>query len=471
MGEVLGQAYPERGVMLGFEPAKGRSKPSTSVAQIIIEPISAETFVLRARGDDRQPQRFGPPRLRTSPVAGARQRQGHWLSGRVLAATEELSKAVVEAAAAVQLEPKNAHYRVTLAQFLVQANRPDEAFDEAHKAVNTSLNRPHLRARATCLMGDLTAAGPRPDFKKALSLHNRAIRLADPLRGDPHPAIRYAAKEVFVDAHLGAAHDIAWGPWKDKSKAVVRWLDLATAEAKDMVAIEGGGPELLFRTHSRCWPRTSACGANWIPRWRSARCWTPAASGSPPRHDPAIKTQAQRALGTALYDAVQIAQSRTDHAAALRYGESAAEYLAMANEAKPSPATAFLLGRLYFRLGAIHALRDADHKAAIIWFDKALPLLDHPSPDNVAADLGRQGEAFVSMGVSYWEVGQRPKAVFLTQQGIRWMEQAVEQKGLDRTAMAVPYGNLAAMHRAFGAAADADRCQELASRAKEGKLK
>ena len=166
-------------------------------------------------------------------------------------------------------------------------------------------------------------------------------------------------------------------------------------------------------------------------------------------HDPALKTQAQRALGTALYDAVQIAQSRTDHAAALRYGESAAEYLAMANEAKPSPATAFLLGRLYFRLGAIHALRNGDHKTAVAWFDKALPLLDRPSPDNVAADLGRQGEAFVSMGVSYWQIGQREKAVYLTQQGVRWMGQAVDQNALDRSALAVPYGNLAAMQRAL----------------------
>ena len=36
------------------------------------------------------------------------------------------------------------------------------------------------------------------------------------------------------------------------------------------------------------------------------------------------------------------------------------------------------------------------------------------------------------MGVSYWETGQRQKAVELTQKGIKWMEQAVKQGTLDR---------------------------------------
>jgi tetratricopeptide (TPR) repeat protein len=471
MGEVLGQAYPERGVMLDFEPAKGPGKPSTNVAEIIIEPVSAETFVLRAEATIDSRYDLARHDLEQAVSLEPGNARAHWLLGRVLGATEDLSKALVEAAAAVQLEPKNAQYRVTLAQFLARANRVGEALDEAHKAIDTSGDRRHVRARATCLIGDLAALGAKPDFKKALSFHTRAILLADPLRGDPHPAVRYAAKEVFVDAHLGAAHDIAWGPWKDKSKALVRWLELAEAEAKDMAAIEGAGPELLFRAHSRALAAYVGLRGELDPEVEVRAALDAGGQWIAASHDPALKTQAQRALGTALYDAVQIAQSRTDHAAALRYGESAAEYLAMANEAKPSPATAFLLGRLYFRLGAIHALRDGDHKTAVAWFDKALPLLDRPSPDNVAADLGRQGEAFVSMGVSYWQIGQREKAVYLTQQGVRWMGQAVDQNALDRSALAVPYGNLAAMQRALGASAEADRFQEMASRAKDGKLK
>ena len=51
------------------------------------------------------------------------------------------------------------------------------------------------------------------------------------------------------------------------------------------------------------------------------------------------------------------------------------------------------------------------------------------------------------------------------------MEQAVKQGTLDRSALAVPYGNLAAMHRKLGADDQADHFQELASRVKEEKLK
>ena len=138
---------------------------------------------------------------------------------------------------------------------------------------------------------------------------------------------------------------------------------------------------------------------------------------------------------------------------------------------KPTPHRRSLLGRLYFRLGAIHAIARARPQAAVAWFDKAVPLLDTRLPDEAAADLGRHGETFVSMGVSYWEVGQREKAVELTEKGIAWMEQAVKQGTLDRSALAVPYDNLAAMHRKLGATDVADRYQEMATRIKSEKLK
>jgi hypothetical protein len=51
------------------------------------------------------------------------------------------------------------------------------------------------------------------------------------------------------------------------------------------------------------------------------------------------------------------------------------------------------------------------------------------------------------------------------------MEQAVAQGTLERPALAVPYSNLAAMHRKLGSTDKADRFQEMASRAKKDKLK
>ena len=47
-GHVLGLSYPERGVLFSMEPGEELGKTSMKVMQIILEPISAEPFVLRA---------------------------------------------------------------------------------------------------------------------------------------------------------------------------------------------------------------------------------------------------------------------------------------------------------------------------------------------------------------------------------------------------------------------------------------
>ncbi len=48
LGEILGQSYPERGVLFSFEPSDTPAKPSMKVSHIILEALSAEPFVLRA---------------------------------------------------------------------------------------------------------------------------------------------------------------------------------------------------------------------------------------------------------------------------------------------------------------------------------------------------------------------------------------------------------------------------------------
>ena len=198
-------------MLFAFEAGKEPDKPSMKVAQLVLEPITAEPFVLRAetmlesrcdlsRRDLEQALSLEPDNARA-----------HWLYARVLATMEQSEKAAAAAGRAVQLDPDNPHYRVTRAQTLAQVGRLSEALAEAQKAAETSQKRLHVKARALCLVGDLLASGPKPDYKQALSFHTQAIQIADPLTRDPHPAIRLAAKEVMIDAHLGAAHDIAWG--------------------------------------------------------------------------------------------------------------------------------------------------------------------------------------------------------------------------------------------------------------------
>ena len=474
LGESLGLAYPERGVLLVFESGKNpesQQKPSMKVAQLILEPITAEPFVLRAetmidtrcdlsRRDLEQALTIEPDNARAQ-----------WLHARVLLMMGQYEKATVAAGRAVRFAPDNPKFRVTHAQALARAGHLTEAIAEAQKAAETSAKRPHIKARALCLVGDLTASGPNPDFKKAIALHTQALQIADPLASDPHPAIRVAAKEVLIDAHLGAAHDIAWGDWKEKGKAVARWLERALAVADELVENDGGDKEQLFRIYVRAMAVYAGLGGKIDPEPTVNAVVDTGNEVIAKVRDPQRKARLQWDLGMALYDAVEICQMQSDHQKALEFGEQAAEYLAKANATKQSPESALLLGRLYFRLGTIHALGEKDHKAAVASYEKAVGLLERPSPEDLAADLGRHGESFVSMGVSYWEVGQQKKAVALSEKGIRWMEQAVKKGTLDRSTLTIPYNNLSAMHRKLGSTDKADRFQKMAGRVKEEKLK
>ena len=64
--------------------------------------------------------------------------------------------------------------------------------------------------------------------------------------------------------------------------------------------------------------------------------------------------------------------------------------------------------------------------------------------------MGRHGKTFMNMGAAYWGAGQRDKGLELTQRGVRYMEQAVQQGILDENAVNVGYRNLAVMRRRLG---------------------
>ncbi len=167
LGEILGTAYPERGVLFAFEPSNGSGKTSTKVMQIVLEPVTAETFVLRAETSLEDHPDLSIRDLEQALTLDPNNARAHWLHSRALTATEQHAKAAAAAAEAVRLEPNNPQYHVTRASRLAQAGRLSEAIEEAQKAVATGQKRLHVKARALCVVGDLTASGPKPDYGKA----------------------------------------------------------------------------------------------------------------------------------------------------------------------------------------------------------------------------------------------------------------------------------------------------------------
>ncbi len=468
LGEVLGQAYPERGVLFSFEPAADPTKALKKVTHIILEPISAEPFVLRAETNiDTRPE-FSLHDAQEAVKLQPANARAHWLRCRALGSLGRYDSAVAAAVEAVRLDPKDARFQVTKAEAMLESGHIVDAIPEAEKAVQMAEQRPHVKARALCMLGDLKGAGSRPDFKKALQYHTEALQLAATMISSKHPAIRVAAKEVVLDAHLGALHDVAWGAWREKERSAENWLSKASDLAQDLVRTEEGSEEYLFRVSTHALTSCVGLQGKFDPtRWakEAVQAGDTMIAAAP---EPARKAQIQWELSVALYDAMQVFQMRGDSEAALKNGELAISYLEKSGRSAQIASAAYLLGRIHFRTGAIHAIHQKDHTLAVKSFEKAVPLLGKTPPPDAMADLARLGDSFVSMGVSYWNVGMKKKAIALTQHGTNLIEEAVRRGVADRKVLSVPYTNLAAMSRSMG---DNTAAIELEAKANSSKLR
>jgi hypothetical protein len=277
--------------------------------------------------------------------------------------------------------------------------------------------------------------------------------------------VRRAAKQVLVSAQLGAACDIAWGQWQQKDRAVPKWLAQAHQAAEDLIDKEGADEIVHLLVLRKALAASAGMQGKLDPV-----AWTKEAIKSgrtqiDSADDPWRRARLEWETGLALYDALQADQARGFHDHALSNSTLVAKYLESAlKQRQETPHGAYLLGRLYFRVGAIHAVELADHRAAAGWFAKALPLLQRPLPTTAVADVGRLGESFVSIGISYWETGRRDEAIRVTKHGVSLINQGIKQRVIDEDALAVPYSNLALMHKEMGRAREAENFAAMAAR-------
>jgi tetratricopeptide (TPR) repeat protein len=460
-GELLGYAYPERGMLFGFDAQSERPH----VAHIVIESIGAAAFLARAEArkhgrfadclaDLRQAQRLAP----TSGRAYA-------LEAEILLWTGELERANKLAAKAVEVEPKELAHRIMLAKVLSASGDHRQALQQALAVVETARAAPLSIAQAYCQLGDCVAASPERDFKQAIDHHMQAARRAAPLTKSDEAALRRAAKEVQLNAYLGAAYDIGQGHWQQKADVAGRWLEAALRVADDLVQHEGAGAETRFRVDEGALAALSGIAAP-----PDASKWTDGAAelgGVLLRDadDAAYKAHVAWRLAVALSDATEIETARGQHERAMQLGNMAMAYFAEGEAvSRQLPTRDYLRGWLCYRMGAIHAIHRADHRQAVAWFRHAVPLLESPAPPSAIVNSARHGETFVSMAVSYWELGERKEALRLTEQGLTLMELASADGQLEKSALAVPYGNLARMHQQLGDAAAARRFADLAAR-------
>jgi tetratricopeptide (TPR) repeat protein len=182
--------------------------------------------------------------------------------------------------------------------------------------------------------------------------------------------------------------------------------------------------------------------------------------------DPWRRRQMDWDVGQALADALTAAQKRGDATDMLDNATLTAAYLERGSEHRELTAAERKgLGELMFRIGIMHSLQRGDHPTAVTWFDRAIPLWDDNDRFDREGELGRLGESYVSMAISYWQVGRREDAVTLSRRGVDLMVAAVDKSQLEERALAVAYGNLATMYAEEGDDQQSKNYAEMASRA------
>ena len=459
-GRRLGRAFPERGVVFGFDSRDAVPR----VQQVILEPIDAEPFVARAASHLHGPYQANLRDLdyaiRSAPDYG----QPYWLRARVLLATGRVASAEHAAASAVGLAPTRAEFRLTWARCLTRLGRDTDAMAELERVIDRPDRPAAVKAQTLLIKGDLVArGGTATPTKRAVDFHMAAIKLLSPLATDRSPMVRRSARRLLIDAHLAVANDIAWGRWQRKPRVVPLWIASASKLADRTISNDSGSRELRLRVahgalQALAGVQPPTDPAAWIAKAEQA------ANEAASQWDDALWAERiRRQLGKAYFHALQLAHGRGDVAEGIHYGQQALANLTIESDNEGGTLEErYQVGWVQFQMGAILAVHREDHDRAVRWYDLAVPNLMQPTPASPLSQRRRHGDALVSMGVSYWEVGNRDKALELTRAGTDLIEQAVAKSAVDTAALTVPYGNLATMHQVLGNVDKAERFADLA---------
>ncbi len=458
-GATLGRAYPERGVMFSYAP----DSPRPRVAQLLLEPVSAEMFLLRveATPSDRYTQKLAD--LERALDIDPKNAEALWLGGKLLAITGNHNDALKLVKQAVQLSPKNDRYQLTQAKFTARAGDHQGAV----VAVKRLLDRTDLtavnRARAELELGDLLATGLRRDYQAAVEHHLAAVKAATPLVSDQDPHIRHDAERILIAAYLGTASDIAQGRWDRKPEVVPKWLRSAEELASGFVQNDAADPMLPLLVWRRTLEVYAVMDGDVVDSAAVVEAAQQAGKELIEGSDDALfKQHVQWELLRANFAVLQVEQTRGRYSQALKYAGEAVRLAEMLPKDRAADSHArYLTGCLYFYVGTIYAINHKDHPEAVRWYERALPLFDGGLPKSELYDTGLHGERFVSMGVSYWQAELADEALKLTERGLDLMERATKAGLFDEQSLAIPYANLAEMHRVGGRS---DKAAEFAAK-------
>lgn len=456
-GTAIGEAYPERGVILSVDP------DSQQANAILIEPLDANAFVLRAEGELDVCSAYAVADLQYAIEIDPQHIRAHRLLLTMSSDQGQWQRALEIAENARQLDPNDIRVCFKLAGVLLALDRPADARAAVEGAANSAQDSPLLAAQRERLLGRIALAGPAADHRSAVTHFTESIRLAAPLLSKRSPTVQAAVREVLLDAHLGTALAIGEGTWQQKSRVIPKWIARGEAVVKEH---PGSNQERQILELQLCCGALAVAAAStesveplpWVKRLLEVRDEI-----SDTVNDPWRRRQIDWGVGQGLADAITAAQLRGDASDMLDNATLTAAYLERGAEHRQlTDGERKQLGDLMFRIGILHSLQRGDHATAVTWFDRAIPLWNANDHFERDGELGRLGESYVSMAISYWQVERREDALELSRRGVDLMVSSVDAGQLEERALAVAYGNLATMYAEQG---DDDRSRSYAEMA------
>lgn len=467
----VGLAFPERGVMFMFASSqnvtpvdddKSASAPTT-VSHVVIQQLDSHAFALRAEKRLHGPYAQNITDLKTAIALEPEFANAYCLLAKIYLATGQADLADAAAAEACDIEPKNASYQLLRAQTRELLGE----YDDAVLKVRAVLDREDLsaidRAQALHRMARLASLGDGEIASKTISFETRAIEVADKLAISKDAKERRAAKQLLVEAHIAIAEEVARQSYSQKVDTLSLWVGRASGLAEDYIANDGGSVELRLLISQRVLAALASFRPTLDPAPWVAEAEDAAKALFAQSDDEMWQQHVKWELGIAYLNALRVEHTRRQTDMALKYGQQAIDNLAVGASCRQAVhSSEQYVGQLYFQMGAVYAVHKLDHAKAVPWYDKAAPLLTGQRPASELYAPRREGEMLVSMGVSYWQLGNQTHALDLTQTGVGLVEAAVENGVLAKTTLAVPYGNLSTMYEQMGEETNAAKYSDLA---------
>ena len=460
-GYIIAQMFPEKGVIFSFTKSDEPGVPSLMVNQIAIEPLTSWPFELRGERYLTISNTKAKWDLFIAVQLDPNNHKARWLLAKAYLADGQFAEAQRECKFAIKLKPDQPQYNVTLAEIIGKAGYTKEARQYLEYLIPYCASLPHLKGHAECLLGDFYRDDPNlQDFATANKYHIAAIETVKPLCTSTNPTMRQQAKLVQMNAFLAGALDFSISNWANKEESIPQWLAGAEKLAMNLVIEENMMREYLLELAVKAISVYANC-----PDLPGLEKWTGQLESvaeeiiSQAEDDFTIR-KVENQLASAIYDVAQIYNYQGKSPLEMQYAVKAVEMLERSSTDGNDIESMYRQANLYYQIGTLEASGQAgqtavkpDRKAytrAAGWFAKAIPLFQQIEASLDDYEQPFLGEMYVSIGATYWKLGEKDYALQITEYGVEKLEDAVANHLYTEKNLATPYKNLSTMYEATG---------------------